>query len=79
MKVGQKRKADNTTHLLWKTIPMKLHLKKVGDGKNLENCVWDLFIVLCRARRGLGSPTVCWAICVGRFGEEPDQVVETIF
>ena len=29
---GQKNKSDNTTHLHWKTIPMKLHLKK-GDGR----------------------------------------------
>ena len=29
----QKNKSDNTTHLPWKTIPMKLHLKKGDDGK----------------------------------------------
>ena len=31
MKVGQKSKSDSTTYLPWKTIPMKLQLKK-GDG-----------------------------------------------
>ena len=33
MKVGQKRKSDSTTHLSWKTIPMKLHVQKGHDGK----------------------------------------------
>ena len=33
VKVGQKRKSDNTTHLPWKTMLMKLHLKKGDDGK----------------------------------------------
>ena len=33
MKVGQKRNSDNATHLPWKTIPMKLHLKKGDDEK----------------------------------------------
>ena len=33
MKVGQQRKSDNTTHLPWRTIPMKLHLKRGDDGK----------------------------------------------
>ena len=31
MKVGQKRKSDNTTHLPWKTIPMKLDLRQRPD------------------------------------------------
>ena len=35
MKDGQKRKSDSTTHLPWKTIPMKLHLKKGDDGKRI--------------------------------------------
>ena len=30
---GQKNKSDNTTHLLWKTILMKLHLQKGDDGR----------------------------------------------
>ena len=33
MKVGQKRKSDSTTHLLWRTVPMKLLLQKGDDGK----------------------------------------------
>ena len=28
-----KSKSDNTTHLLWKTIPVKLRLQKGEDGK----------------------------------------------
>ena len=35
MKVGQKRKSDSTTHLPWKTVPMKLHLQKGDDGKGI--------------------------------------------
>ena len=31
MKVGKKRKSDSTTHLPWKTIPVKLHLQKGDD------------------------------------------------
>ena len=30
---GQKNKSDNTTHLLWKTFPMELHLQKGDDGE----------------------------------------------
>ena len=33
MKVGQKSKSDNTTHLPWKTIPVTLQLMKGDDGK----------------------------------------------
>ena len=32
-KMAQKNKSDNTTHLHRKTIPIKLHLKKGGDGR----------------------------------------------
>ena len=37
MKVGQKRKSGSTTHLLWKTILMKLHLQKGDGGKGTGN------------------------------------------
>ena len=31
---GQKNKSDNMTHMHWKTIPTKLHLKKGDDGRS---------------------------------------------
>ena len=33
---GQNNKSDNTTHLHWKTIAMKLHLKKGDDGRRTD-------------------------------------------
>ena len=40
MKVGQRRKSYNTTHLPWKTMPMKLQLKKGDDGKRTALLFW---------------------------------------
>ena len=41
MKFGQKRKSDSTTHLPWKTIPMKLHPQRGDDGNGTEKLFFN--------------------------------------
>ena len=74
MKVRQKRKSDNATPLPWKTIPMRLHLKKGDDGKGTGK----LFLTKeykARQDNGLISRSTLKVDCTKNMLSVPDKEI----